>query len=291
MEPYILIALVATLVHACSTIYSKRLYRFADHPAQVAHYSIFAPGLAFLLFTPFIHFHAPQGHLLELFGTSIAFVLGYLCVLWAVQHGDATYIVPLMGLKAFFVAGLSALFLAEHYGVLVYLGMAGAVAGMFLLGEGRLTRSLLTLGLVALATFLFATADVVLIGLYKDGFNTLETMFYLFSLSPLLLLPFSAIQLRGKWTLNRRFSRGLLIYASLQLGGGGLLMFAFWLAGQATIINIIQAARGLFAIGVVYLLARWGLEGIEQLSRQQYLSRAAGAGLIALSISLAVLAR
>lgn len=291
MELYILIAIVATLVHASSTVYSKQLYSLADHPAQVAHYSIIAPGLVFLLVLPFIEFHGLGDHWWKLLGISFAFVIGYLSQLWAVQHGDASFIVPLLGLKAFFVAGLSALFLSEYYGPLVYLGMAGAIAGMFLLGDGRLAKSLPIIGLVVLATLMFASADVVLVGLYKNGFNTLETMFYLFSLSPLLMLPFSAVQLKGKWSLNWRFSRGLLIYALLQLAGGGLLMYAFWLASQATLINIIQSSRGLFAIALVYLLGRAGLQGIENLTRQQYVTRTTGAALMTLSICLAVLAR
>ena len=291
MQLYVLVALVATLVHASSTVFSKQLYLLADHPAQVAHYSIIAPGLLFLLLAPFIEFHDISDHWPRLFGISVAFVVGYLCQLWAVQHGDASFIVPLLGLKVFFVAGLSALFLSEYYGPLVYAGMAGAMLGIFLLGDGRLAKSPRTIGLITIATLMFATADVVLVGLYRDGFNTLESMFYLFSLSPLLMLPFSAARLQGKWSLNWRFSCGLVLYSLLQLIGGGLLMFAFWLAGQATLINIIQASRGLFAIGVVYLLGRWGLQGIERLTRRQYLYRISGALLMGVSICLAILAR
>ena len=36
MQSYVLVALLAAFIHAFSSVYSKRLYVLADHPAQVA---------------------------------------------------------------------------------------------------------------------------------------------------------------------------------------------------------------------------------------------------------------
>jgi hypothetical protein len=67
-------------------------------------------------------------------------------------------------------------------------------------------------------------------------------------------------------------------------------MLSFALAKVATMVNIVQSARGLFAVGVVWLITRAGLEGMEQLSRRQYVMRACGAALMTLSITLAIVA-
>jgi hypothetical protein len=67
-------------------------------------------------------------------------------------------------------------------------------------------------------------------------------------------------------------------------------MWSFALAKVATMVNIVQSARGLFAVGAVWLITRAGLEGMEQLTRRQYLLRACGAGLMTLSITAAILA-
>ena len=45
MQSYVLVALLAAFIHAFSSVYSKRLYVLADHPAQVAFYSLFSTGL------------------------------------------------------------------------------------------------------------------------------------------------------------------------------------------------------------------------------------------------------
>ena len=55
-------------------------------------------------------------------------------------------------------------------------------------------------------------------------------------------------------------------------------------------INIVQNARGLFSIAVVYALARFGLSGFERLSRRQLRLRVSGALLMSGSLALAVLA-
>lgn len=290
MHSYVLVALVAACIHAFSSVYSKRLYVLADQPAQVAFYSLFCTGALSVLLLPFVHFRDPSGAWLDVLGAGGFFALGYVTLLRAIRIGDASFVVPLIGIKIFFIAGLSALFLAETYGPLVYVGGVGAMVGMFLLGDGRLDGNPRALALMLFTTFCYALTDIFLVRLFRAGFGTLEVMVYLFVVSALLLVPFAAATLRGRFGINRRFAAGLLVYGSAQLLGGVFLMWSFALAKGATMVNIVQSARGLFAVGVVWLITRAGLDGMEQLTRRQYLLRAGGAGLMTLSISLAILA-
>ena len=290
MHTYIPVALLAALIHAFSSVYSKRLYVLADRPQQVAFYSLFSTGLLCGALMPFVHFRDPSGAWLDLLGAGGCFALGYVALLRAIRIGDASFVVPLIGLKIFFIAGLSALFLAETYGPLVYAGGIGAMAGMFLLGDGKLHGNPRALALMLFTTFCYALTDIFLVRLFRAGFGTLEVMIYLFVVSALLLVPVAAVTLKGRLRINRRFAGGLLVYGSVQLLGGVFLMLSFALAKVATMVNIVQSARGLFAVGMVWLITRAGLEGMERLSRRQYLLRACGAGLMTLSISLAILA-
>jgi drug/metabolite transporter (DMT)-like permease len=139
-------------------------------------------------------------------------------------------------------------------------------------------------------TLCYALTDIFLVRLFRAGFGTLEVMVYLFVVSALLLVPFAVRTLKGRYRVNRRFAGGLLMYGSVQLLGGVFLMLSFALAKVATMVNIVQSARGLFAVGVVWLITRAGLEGMEQLSRRQYVMRACGAALMTLSITLAIVA-
>jgi drug/metabolite transporter (DMT)-like permease len=290
MHAYIPVALLAACIHAFSSVYSKRLYVLAAHPAQVAFYSLFSTGALSIALLPFVHFRDPSGAWLDVLGAGGCFALGYVSLLRAIRIGDASFVVPLIGLKIFFIAGLSALFLAETYSPLVYAGGIGAMVGMFLLGDGRLHGNPRALTLMLFTTFCYALTDIFLVRLFRAGFGTLEVMIYLFVVSALLLVPFAAVTLRGRFDINRRFAGGLLVYGSVQLLGGVFLMWSFALAKVATMVNIVQSARGLFAVGVVWLITRAGLDGMEQLTRRQYLLRAGGAGLMTLSISLAILA-
>ena len=290
MQTYVAVALLAAFIHSFSSVYSKRLYLLASHPAQVAFYSLFSTGLLSLLLLPFIEFSNPTGAWLDLLGAGGCFALGYVALLIAIRVGDASFVVPLIGLKIFFIAGLSALFLDEFYTPLVYAGGIGAMVGMFLLGDGKLHGNPAALLLMLFTTFCYALTDIFLVRLFRAGFGTLEVMFYLFVVSALLLVPFAVATLKGHYRLNRRFTGGLLLYGGVQLLGGVFLMLSFALAKEATMVNIVQSARGLFAIGVVWLITRVGLEGMERLSRRQYLMRFAGAGLMTLSITAAILA-
>lgn len=290
MHTYIPVALLAAFIHAFSSVYSKRLYVLADHPAQVAFYSLFSTGLLSTALLPFVRFRDPSGAWLDVLGAGGCFALGYVTLLRAIRIGDASFVVPLIGLKIFFIAGLSALFLAETYSPLVYAGGIGAMVGMFLLGDGRLHGNPRALALMLFTTFCYALTDIFLVRLFRAGFGTLEVMIYLFVVSALLLVPFAAVALRGRFRINRRFARGLLVYGGVQSLGGVFLMWSFALAKVATMVNIVQSARGLFAVGAVWLITRMGLDGMERLTRRQYLLRAGGAGLMTLSISLAILA-
>jgi drug/metabolite transporter (DMT)-like permease len=290
-EPFLLFALGAALVHALSSVYAKGLHAHAQSPLKVAFYSLFGCAAVSLAGLPAVDVAGIGRAPLLLLAMACTVAAGHLSFIAALRAGDASFVVPLLGLKVFFVAGLSAWFLGERYGPLVYAGAAGAVTGMFLLGDGRLRAPGRALALVALTTFLFALTDVLLIHIFRAGYGPVEVMVYMFVLPTLLLAPAAAWLLRHDWQVPAAFGRSLARYATLQMGGGVLLMAAFALSHQATMVNIVQSVRGLFAVGLVYLVTRAGALGYERLARRQYLTRTVGAALMTGSVALAVLAR
>src|SRR5690606_33931894 len=86
-----------------------------------------------------------------LLGIGLCVVAGQVFFILALRHGDASFVVPMLGLKLFAVAGFSALWLGETYAPLVYLGAAGAFASLFLLSDGTLRGSLRSALLVTAA--------------------------------------------------------------------------------------------------------------------------------------------
>ena len=291
MELWIPLGLVATAIHGFSTVYSKRLYDLAPHPAQVAFFCLFATGAVSLVLLPWVEFSDPRGHWLDIILVGAPFALGHYAFVLANRYGDASFVVPMMGFKVFFVALFAAIWLGEHYNPWVYIGAGGAVAGLFFLNDGRLSATLAALLLVLANCILYALTDVFLVRLFRAGFNALEVMVYLFAGGALFMVPIALWVLRGRWQMTRPFARGLAVFGLSQGGGGVLLMFAFAVAQKATLVNIIQSSRGVFAVLAVFVISRIGIRGLEVLDRGQYLSRGIGAIMIAASITVALLAR
>lgn len=290
MEFWALLCLLATAIHGFSTVYSKRLYDLAPHPAQVAFFCLFATGTCSLVIIPFVTFQDPTGHWLDILLVGAPFALGHYCFVLANRYGDASFVVPMMGLKVFFVALSAAIWLDEVYNLWVYIGASGAVLGVFLLNDASLKGSLAALLLVLTNCALYAATDIFIVRLFRAGFSAPEVMVYLFIGGALFMVPLAMWVLRGKWQINPPFLRGLGLFGIGQAGGGILLMLSFGLAQKATMVNIVQSSRGLFAVLAVYLISHLGLKGLEVLDRGQYLTRGLGSSLIAGSIVLALLA-
>jgi len=290
LELWVLLGLVATAIHGFSTVYSKRLYDLAPHPAQVAFFCLFATGIGSMVIIPFVEFRDPEGYWLDILLVGAPFALGHYCFVLANRYGDASFVVPMMGLKVFFVAVFAAIWLNEFYSAWVYIGASGAVVGVFLLNNGGHHASPAALLLVLTNCALYAATDIFIVRLFRAGFSAYEVMAYLFVGGALFMLPLALVVLKGKWQVNRPFLKGLTLFGIGQAGGGILLMMSFGLAQKATMINIVQSSRGLFAVIAVYIISRLGIKGLEVLNRGQYLSRGLGSALIASSIVLALLA-
>ncbi len=111
---------------------------------------------------------------------------------------------------------------------------------------------------------------------------------FVFVVPAALLMPLSPIMFKNDWKVSKAFSKTLLIYAVAHFIGLVILMYAFKQAQEATMINIVQASRGFIAVGVVYVLARFGLSQMEKLTRKQLISRLAGGLLMFGSLAVAV---
>jgi drug/metabolite transporter (DMT)-like permease len=290
MPSYVLLTLAAAWLHAISFTMAKQLWVHSRDPYQISILSQLACGLLAALALPW----AGLGAVTQIPGTLLAIgltvIAGQVFFILALRHGDASFVVPMLGLKLFAVAGFSALWLAETYEPLVYLGAAGAFASLFLLSDGKLRGSLRSALFVTAAAVLYGITDVLLVRALRMGITPLEIGVYALLVPPLLTLPLTLALLPGRWRVSLPFGRALGRYAAVQIAGMVFLMLAFGLAGKATIINIVQTSRGLWVLAVVYVMGRMGLAGVERLTGAQYRSRAIGALLLTGSLTLAVLA-
>ncbi|MGK2941365.1 MAG: EamA family transporter [Immundisolibacter sp.] len=290
MSSYVLLTLAAAWLHAISFTLAKRLWVYSRDPYQISILSQLACGVLALLALPWAGVDAVTQMPGTLAAIGVCVVAGQVFFILALRHGDASFVVPMLGLKLFAVAGFSALWLGETYQPLVYVGAAGAFASLFLLSDGKPRGSLRSALFVTGAALLYGITDVLLVGAIQAGISPLQIGVYSLLVPALLTLPITLTLLPGRWRISRPFGRALGSYATIQIAGMVFLMLAFGLAGKATIVNIVQTSRGLWVLVVVYVMGRLGMAGVERLTGAQYRKRALGALLLMGSLALAVLA-
>ncbi|AFT67821.1 MULTISPECIES: EamA family transporter [Cycloclasticus] len=285
---YVWLTLLASVFHAFSFTYTKQFLAHSLNRQKLAFYSQYAVGFLAVLLLPFVDLAQLWEQFWLVLSMCVLVLLGQTSYLNAMRHGDASFVVPMLGCKIFAVAGLSVLFFEQTYPPSVYLAGLGAFVSLFFLNDGKLHGSPLALFFVLLTCFFFALADIIVVHVLKNGMGGLELAVFVFVVPAVLLMPLSPILFKNDWKVSKPFGKSLLIYALAHFMGLIILMYAFKLSQEATMINIVQASRGFIAVGVVYVLARFGLSQMEKLTRKQLISRLAGGLLMFGSLAVAV---
>ena len=266
---YVWLTLLASVFHAFSFTYTKQFLAHSLNRQKLAFYSQYAVGFLAVLLLPFVDLAQLWEQFWLVLSMCVLVLLGQTSYLNAMRHGDASFVVPMLGCKIFAVAGLSVLFFEQTYPPSVYLAGLGAFVSLFFLNDGKLHGSPLALFFVLLTCFFFALADIIVVHVLKNGMGGLELAVFVFVVPAVLLMPLSPILFKNDWKVSKPFGKSLLIYALAHFMGLIILMYAFKLSQEATMINIVQASRGFIAVGVVYVLARFGLSQMEKLTRKQ----------------------
>lgn len=287
---YVWLTLAASVLHSFSFAYSKQFLAHSQNRVKLAFYSQYAVGLFGLLLLPFVGLGNFIDNIGLILTMGVLVMIGQVAYLNALRHGDASFVVPMLGLKMFVVAAMSALLLDETYGPMVYVGAVGVFFSLFFLNDGKLRGSSRALFFVLICCVMFGGADVTVMALLKQGINGFQIAAYVFAIPTLVMMPLSPLIFRNDWQVSAPLAKTLAIYASIHLGGVVLLMLAFFQSQQVTLINILQSSRGLISIGVIYLMARIGFSEIETLTRRQLAIRSFGGLLMFASLAVAVLA-
>lgn len=289
IPPYVWLTLLASVFHAFSFTYTKQFLVHSLNRQKLAFYSQYAVGLLTLFLLPFVELQQLWDQFWMILLMCALVLLGQTCYLSAMRYGDASFVVPMLGCKIFAVAGLSVAFFDQTYSSTVYFAALGAFVSLFFLNDGKLRGSPLALMFILLTCVFFAVADIIVVHVLQNGMGVLELAVFVFVVPAVLLMPLSPILFKDDWKVDRAFSKTLFIYAIVHFIGLVILMYAFKQAQEATMINIVQASRGFIAVGVVYLMARFGFSQIEQLTRRQLISRLIGGLMMFGSLTVALI--
>lgn len=285
-----LLALFSAFVQGFSFAFARQLTTYSQNRIKLAFYSLFAFAFPGLLLAPSLDFDMLFAHPLLPILDGVVITIGQVSLMEAMKRAQASFVVPMMGLKIFWVAALSALFLGQVYSPLIYVAAAGVFASLFFLTDGTLKGSLPGLFFVSITTLGFGGNDIIILMMLERGFHPLDAFIYSLGMPLLFLGPLSFLLFRNDWKPSRPFVRALGLYGVLQAISIISLVVAMNIAREATVINIIQGARGLFSILAVYVFARLELSGFERITAQQYRKRVIGAAIMMISLTLAILA-
>lgn len=281
----LLIPAGAAALYAAGSLGLKRAMAAGASPRQVLVLStLILGGFALPLWFIFPGRWELSG-ILAAVAAGIALFVGRFFAVKALEKGDLSVVVPLLGMKTLFVALGSAFTGATSVDGRLIFAAALASAGVALLQraprqEARsMGRAILFAGA---ASALFAVTDVITQSYARSvGVGVFQPVLML---TLCLCLPF----LGGTFKLTPKLSAGArrpMTLGSILIGfQTTLVILTIGLSGQATLVNIIYSTRALWSVG----LDCW--QGGET-ARLFWVSRLGGAVLLTGAIVLALLGR
>lgn len=206
-----------------------------------------------------------QAYLWTLLGTSGFYLLGQFFLFAAIIHSEPSRVAPMLGLKVFILAAISALFLGQHFGPGKWLAvLLTTVAVLLLSGSGkRLEGRFILLGLLACISYCFSDLCVKALVSHFAFLGILYGAVFATALSYMLCGVIGGVVV----ALNPKHStRGTWLYAVPFAASWFLAMIClFSCFGLTSVVfgNILQSSRGIISIGLGFIIAHLGFETLE----------------------------
>ncbi len=251
-----------------------------------------AVSLALVLIRPDI-FPFPIEKLRFFIAAFMLLALANLLLAIALQEGDASLVVPLLGLKIPMVAGLSFLLVGESHSPMVYVAVILSAGAVFLFGFGRPAVSqggnarhpvfALILGIAA--ALVFSCADIA-VKKCIEQYPPMSILAWSLVCTAILFIPVLYLPMFRKYRIAPA-DIGFFVLAGVMLLLGGFLFFwAVARAGNVTLPNIVLSMRGFFALLAGFLLGRTQKTPIEKQTKSIYVYRTIATFLLFVSILL-----
>lgn len=279
-----ILPLAVSLVYALASLVVKQAMVHGAGPMRVmfiSNWLLVCLWLPFFLQNPSL----PQGEWAWApFVGGLSRIVGGGLLLTALRMGDVSVQTPLTGLKVIFVCGLALLFGTEEIGIPHMLAGLMTFGAVFLLSTSSrkasqsksMNKALVLSGcsaiLLALNDILAAQAAL------EVGLNSYLFFNFLTSaIGTLTFIPFFRGRLRDipKAALPWVIGGGLLLAIDV-LG----LILAISIYKEPTTVNIVYAARGIWAVLLVWLLGHWFKNEEANLGKGIMTQRLMGAGLL-----------
>jgi drug/metabolite transporter (DMT)-like permease len=294
MKWHLLFPLAASLLYVAAALFLKRAQQLGAGVLRATFIANIAVGIVFAALLPLGGKGQPLALLWQPALVAVLFIGGQVFSVLALSLGDVSVATPVLGAKTVFVAWFTTLLLATRLPWHLWCAAALSVASVALMnvssGGGksaehkRLGRTLLFSMIAASSYALFD----VLVQKWSPAWGAGRFLPIMFGLSAVMSLGFVPF--------FREPMRALPRAAWPSLGLGALFMalqsFAFVSAvalfGDATAMNVVYSARGVWSVAAVWLVGHWFSNTESQLGGRVLRWRLAGAVLMTSAIVLVV---
>ena len=294
MKWHLLFPFVASLLYVAAALFMKRAQQLGAGVLRATFIANVAAAIVFSALLPMGGKGQPLAMLWQPALVALLFIVGQVFTVLALSRGDVSVATPVLGTKTVFVAWLSTLLLGTRLPWQLWCAAAMSVAAIALLnlapGSGkpgahrRLGMTLLFSVIAALAFSLFD----VLVQKWSPAWGAgrfLPLMLGLAAAMSLGFVPFFREPLRALPRAARpSLAMGALFMAlqSFSLVSG----LAFF--GDATAMNVVYSARGVWSVAAVWLIGHWFANTESELGARVLRWRLAGALLMTSAIVLVV---
>lgn len=287
----VLFGLGAACCQSLSYLFSRHFIRRFGGPAYLLVLSQLVMGLFALALLPLVW---PDGGIdvgrsgLRVLACAAFYFVGQGCFFMALRHADASRVSPLLGLKVFLLAGISALFMGGAFSPWQWLAVLLCVCATLAMNwtGGSMARS--SVAWVMAACLGYSLSDIC-IRLSIDSMPRLSTGQASLLTACLVYLVCAAMALAATPFFPRPRPRTLLAATPFAAAWfcGMLLLFVCFAEIDVVYGNIVQSTRGIISIALGAWVAKLGFEGLEKrVSRSVVLRRAVAALLMTAAIAL-----
>ncbi len=286
---YLVLPLLASLMYAFGSLYFKEAFQ---HGVNLIHAFVVTNWIMALVFVPLIlvdaKAHDWATYLQPLF-CALLFFGGHWFNFMALRRGDMSIVVPAMGTKSFFVAlGATGLF-----GKAIAPGMWAAAVltavGIYILKRsdiGKLKRQSSAIGPAILSAACFGICDSA-VESWAPAYGPWQfigLVFLIVALASSTLLPLADRPLR---LADRTGMKALTIGGGILALQGILVAISVVSFDNATGVNIVYSARGLWSVVLVWWLGHRFLFRENERGRNTLMFRLIGAGIMMIAVFLA----
>ena len=291
---YLLLPLASSLLYATAALLLKRSAELGAGVVQTTAIVNIVTGIAFMAVLPLggtLH----VGALWQPAIVGVLFVAGQLFTFLALKLGDVSVATPVMGVKTVIVAVLATLLLADRPPWQLWAAAILSASAIALLNTSGGEKSrVVTTSLWALASAgCYALFDV-LVQKWSPAWGAgrfLPAMAAIAALPALAVWPVASAARRDK-PLLRAASRAAWPW----LAGGAFCMAiqavlitgAVAIFGDATAVNVVYSARGLWAVVAVMVVGHWFRNEERLLGPVVLRARLCGAAMMTVAIVIAM---